>query len=79
MEYAKEVDTANEDDKYAVGDDGGNEPLAEGKDKDDDEYASAVRCAESVILSATFAESMILSALAERLRASCSQRRLLRV
>ncbi len=65
MEYAEEVDIANNKDEYAVGEDGNNELLAEGNDDNDDEYASAARCAESIILSATPAESMILSALAE--------------
>jgi hypothetical protein len=53
MDYAKEMDIANDDNEYAVGDDGNNKTLAEGNDNDDDEYASAVRCAESIILSAT--------------------------
>jgi hypothetical protein len=77
MEYAEEEEIANDDDEYAVGDHGNNEPLAEGKHEDDDEYASAARCVESITLSATPAESMIRSALAER--ASCSQRCPLRV
>ncbi len=47
-----------------------NEPLAEGDDNDNDEYASAARCAESIILSATPAESMILSALADSIMLS---------
>jgi hypothetical protein len=59
MEYAEEVDIANDDNEYASGDDGDNKPIAEGKDEDDHEYASAVCCAESIILSATPAESMI--------------------
>jgi hypothetical protein len=63
MEYAKEVDIADEDDDYAVGNNGDNKPLAEGNEDDGDEYGSAARCAESIILSATPAESMILSAL----------------
>ncbi len=70
MEYAKEVDIANDGDEYAVGDNGNNKPLVEGKDEDDDEYASAVRCAESILLSAMPAESMILSALAESIMLS---------
>ncbi len=65
MEYAEEVDIAADDDENAVGDDGDNEPLTEGNDNKDDKYASAARCAESIILSETPAESMILSALAE--------------
>ncbi len=64
MEYAEEVDIANDDDEYAVDDDGDNKPLAERNGNDEDEYASASRCAESIMLSATPAESMILSALA---------------
>ncbi len=70
MEYAKEVDIATEDNEYAIGNNGDNEPLAEGNDNDDDEYASAAHCAESIILSATPAESMILSALAESIMPS---------
>jgi hypothetical protein len=70
MEYAEEVDIANDDDEYAVGDDGDNEPLAEGNNDDDVKYASAAHCAESIILSATPAESMILSALAESIMLS---------
>ncbi len=70
MVYAEEVDIAADDDEYAVGDDGDNEPLAEGNDNKDDKYASAARCAESIILSATATESMILSALAESIMLS---------
>ncbi len=70
MEYAEEVDIADDDDEYAVGDNGDNEPLAEGNDDDNNKYASAARCAESIILSATPAESMILSALAESIMLS---------
>ncbi len=70
MEHAKEVDIANNNDEYAIGNDGDNEPLAEGKDEADDKHASAARCAESIILSATPAESMILSALAESIMLS---------
>jgi hypothetical protein len=40
MEYAKEVDIANNDNEYAIGNNGNNKPLAEGNDDDDDEYAS---------------------------------------
>ncbi len=64
MEYAKEVDIAANNDEYAIGDDGDNKPLAEGNDNGNDDYASATCCAESIILSVTPAESMILSALA---------------
>ncbi len=40
MEYAKEDDIANNDDEYAIGNSGNNEPLAEGNaDNDDNEYA----------------------------------------
>jgi hypothetical protein len=70
MEYAKEVDIANDRNECAIGSDGDNEPLAEGKDKDDNEYASAICCAESIIPSATPAESIILSALAESIMLS---------
>ncbi len=59
------MDIANDNDEYAIDNDGNNEPLAEGKDEDDDKYASAACCTESIILSATPAESMIPSALAE--------------
>jgi hypothetical protein len=61
MEYAKEVDIANHDDEYAIDNDNKNKPLAEGDDNDNNEYASAARCAESFILSVMPAESMILS------------------
>ncbi len=37
MVYAKEVDIATNDDEYAIGNNGDNEPLAEGDDNDDDE------------------------------------------
>jgi hypothetical protein len=37
MEYAKEVDIATNNDEYSVGDNGNNEPLAEGDDNDDNE------------------------------------------
>jgi hypothetical protein len=70
MEYTKEVDIADDDDEYPVGDDGNIKPLAEGDDKDNDKYTSATRCAESIILSATPAESMILSALADSIMLS---------
>jgi hypothetical protein len=36
MEYAEEVDIATDNDEYAIGDDGNNEPLAEGNDNEDD-------------------------------------------
>jgi hypothetical protein len=66
MKYAKELDIVDDDDDdYAIGDNSNNEPLAGGNDDDDDKYASTVRWAESIILSATPAESMILSALTE--------------
>jgi hypothetical protein len=70
MKYAKEVDITADNDEYAVGDNGNNEPLAEGNDNKNNEYASAVRCTESIILSATPAESMILSALTESIMLS---------
>ncbi len=70
MEYAKEVDIADNDNEYAVGIDGNNEPHAEGNDGVDNAYASTARCAESIILSATPAESMILLALAESIMLS---------
>ena len=70
MEYAEEVDIADDNDEYAVGDDGDNKPLAEGNDDNDDKYASAACCTESIILSAMPAESMILSALAESIMLS---------
>ncbi len=37
MEYAKEVDIANNNDEYAIGNNGDNEPLAEGDNNDDHE------------------------------------------
>ncbi len=70
MEYTKEVDNANDDNEYAIGNNGNNEPLAEGNDDNDDKYASAARCTESIILLATPAESMILSALAKSIMLS---------
>jgi hypothetical protein len=70
MEYAEEVDIANNNDEYAIGNDGDNEPLAEGNDNDDDEYSSTARIAESIILSVMPAEIMILSALAESIMLS---------
>jgi hypothetical protein len=70
MEYAKGVDIVNDDNEYAVGNNGDNEPLAEGDDNNNDKYASAARCAESIILSATVAESMILSVLADSIMLS---------
>ncbi len=77
MEYTKEVDIANKEDEYAIGNDGNNKPLAEGNNDDNNnKYASTARCAESIILSATPTESMNSQPL---LRVSCSQRRLLRV
>ncbi len=59
--YTKEVDIANTNNEYAVGNDGNNEPLPEGSDNNNDKYASAAHCAESIILSA-LAESIMLSA-----------------
>jgi hypothetical protein len=56
MEYAKEVDIADNDDEYGIGNNGNNKPLAEGDNNDNDKYASATCCAESIILSATPAE-----------------------
>jgi hypothetical protein len=70
MEYAKEVDITNENNEYAIGDNGNNKPLAEGDNNNDKEYASVARCAESIILSATPAESMILSVLADSIKFS---------
>ncbi len=70
MKYAKEVDITADEDEYAIGDNGNNKPLAEGNDNEDDKYASATRCAESIILSAMLTESMILSALAESIMLS---------
>jgi hypothetical protein len=71
MENAKEVDIAdNNDDEYAIGNDGNNKPLAEGDDNDDEKYASTACCADTIILSAMPAESMILSALAESIMLS---------
>jgi hypothetical protein len=61
MEYAKKVDIPNNDNEYAIGDGGDNKPVAKGNNNNNGEYASAVHCAESIILSATPAESMILS------------------
>ncbi len=65
-----EVDIADNNDEYAIGNDGKNKPLAEGDDNNNDKYASANRCTESIILSATPAESMILSALADSIMLS---------
>jgi hypothetical protein len=42
---------ADNNDEYAVGDDGNNKPLAEGNNKDNDEYTSATCCTQSSILS----------------------------
>jgi hypothetical protein len=70
MKYTKEVDIADNDDEYAVGNDGDSKLLAEGNNDDNDEYACTARCAESIILSATPAKSMILSALAESIMPS---------
>jgi hypothetical protein len=53
MEYAKEVDIATNKDEYAIGKDGNNKPLAEGNNNEDNKYASAACCTESIILSAT--------------------------
>ncbi len=54
------MDIDDNDDEYAIGKNGDNEPLAEGDDNNNDKYASAACCAESIILSATPAESMML-------------------
>jgi hypothetical protein len=70
MEYDEEVQIATDNDEYAVGNDGNNKPLAEGDDNNDNEYTSAARCAQSIILSAMPAESMILSALADSIMLS---------
>jgi hypothetical protein len=70
MEYAKEVDIANNHNEYAVGNDGNDEPLAEGNKDNNHKYASAAHCAESIILLATPAESMKLSAIAESIMLS---------
>jgi hypothetical protein len=69
MKYAEEVDMADGDNLYAVGDDGNNGSLAEGNDDKDDGYASTASCAESIILSGTPVESIILSALPESIYA----------
>jgi hypothetical protein len=37
MEYPEEVDIADDDDEYAIGNDGDNEPLAEGNDNNKDD------------------------------------------
>ncbi len=50
MEYAREMDITKEDNEYATGSDGNNEPLAEGNDNDDGNYASVACCTESIIL-----------------------------
>jgi hypothetical protein len=70
LEYAKEVDIANNDDEYAIGNNANNKPLAEGDDNNDDKYAGTLRCTESIILSAAPAESVILSVLAESIMLS---------
>ncbi len=70
MEYAEEVDIANDDNEYAVDEDGNNKPLAEGNKYNDDKYGSAARCADSIILSAMPAESMMLSAFTESIMLS---------
>ncbi len=59
------MDIAIDDDEYAIGNNSNNKPLAEGDDNDDKEYTSAAHCALSIILSATPAESMIISAFAD--------------
>jgi hypothetical protein len=61
MEYAKEVDIANDNNEYAVGNNGDNKPLAEGNNDDNDKCTSTTCCAESIILSVPPAESMMLS------------------
>jgi hypothetical protein len=70
MEYDKEVDIAAKDNEYAIGNDDNNKPLAEGKDKNDNKDASTTCCTQSIILSATPAESIILSALADSIMLS---------
>jgi hypothetical protein len=70
MEYAEEMDTANNNDEYAIDNNGDNEPLAEGNDNEDEEQASSAPCVGSTILSATPAESMILSELADSIMLS---------
>ncbi len=37
MEYAKEMDIADDDDEYAVGENGKNEPLVEGNNNNNNE------------------------------------------
>ncbi len=64
------VDITNNDNEYAVGDDCNKKPLAEDNNNDNYEYARAACCAESIILSAMPAESMILSALADSIMLS---------
>jgi hypothetical protein len=66
----EEVDIANDNDEYAVGNDSKNKPLAEGEDNNKREYASAAHCAEIIILSAMPTEIMILSALADNIMLS---------
>jgi hypothetical protein len=65
VEYAKEMDIADDNNEYAIDDNGDNEPLAEGDDNDDNKQASSARCAGSIILSARPPESMILSELVD--------------
>jgi hypothetical protein len=36
MEYTKEVDIANNDDEYAIGNDGNDKPLAESNGNEDE-------------------------------------------
>ncbi len=50
MENTKDVDIADNNDEYAIGNNDKNEPLAEGNDNNNDKYASAARCTESIIL-----------------------------
>jgi hypothetical protein len=70
MEYDEKVDIADDNDEYAVDNNGNNESLAEGDNNDDDEQASSARCAGSIILPATPGESMILSELADSIMLS---------
>jgi hypothetical protein len=70
MKCAVEVDITKDDKEYAIVNDRDNEPLAEGNNNGDNEYASAARCAESIILSASPTETMKLSALADSIMLS---------
>jgi hypothetical protein len=53
MEYAKEVNIVDDNNEYAIGNNGDNKPLAEGNDDDNDEYTSATCCAERIKFSVT--------------------------